>query len=156
MRRAVLTGLCMTLGTLCASCTPKPNYSQTAPKAQCESISHGKIYFQGSVECFRSLPQKRISGFWLTGNEFTAFFPTKPSAFPLVGESFTTFVLSDAAWAAAKAKVRLGERQLFEVQFVGVEAYRLGYYAPGADTGVFAESFTSIKEITLPNDWGAH
>ncbi|WP_126174335.1 hypothetical protein [Altericroceibacterium xinjiangense] len=46
----------------------------------CETVVDGKQVFLGSIECMRSLPKKEIHGFWVSGYESSAFFPTYSEA----------------------------------------------------------------------------
>ena len=148
--------LWLVASTLCASCSRDLAEVRTSSGKPCESTRDGELYFHGSNECFEALPQKRMSGFWLSGNELTMFFHELPPDRPHIGEYFTGLALSDEAYTTAESKIRGGQLQLFKIEFIGADPAMPGSYGGGANRGVYVSKLTSITEIVLPRGWGAH
>ena len=114
----------------------------------CEGFIGNEPYFLGSAACFESLPMQRLSGYWVTGFEYSVFYSDLKSI-PPESDPNAPWLFADAAVVrAGGAPQNDGRRHVFEVSFIGAYSKKKGFYGNGAyTTGVYVKRFLSVKEI---------
>ena len=116
--------------------------------SECTETIGGAQYFVGSPQCFGSLPQRTISGFWVVGHEYSVFYSALPSEIWELDPSATWLSYSEEAAQVAKRYLVDGEFHVLEVEFVGAASDREGHYGPGEfKSGVHISRLTRIAEV---------
>lgn len=144
-RVAVTERLCSALLIfLVTACGAGPRAESNA----CTERLGGEILFVGEARCMATLPQEEISGYWVSGHEYSVFYTNRqdikhdPDA-----DAAWLFVSSDAE-VAVKDKVRPGEWQVFAIRFIGSKSSVRGIYGPGPfKAGVLVVRILEINEV---------
>ncbi len=115
----------------------------------------GQRVFLGMPECYQTLPQKEVHGYWVRGFQLSEFHATL-DAIASRSEAGAVFLeLSARAHKEAEGYSPRRDPRVFEVTFIGVVSTAPGLYYLDADRGVYASSFTKINDIT-ERVFGAH
>ena len=114
----------------------------------CTERLGSETLFVGEARCMATLPQEEISGYWVSGHEYSVFYANmqdiKHEPDP---DAAWLFVSSDAA-AAVKGKVRPGEWQVFAIRFIGSKSSMRGIYGPGPfRAGVLMVRILEMNEV---------
>ena len=112
----------------------------------CTRTLDGVQYFDGSLECFKTLPEQPISGYWVVGHENSIFHADRPLEVWESDQSGAWLSLSEEAARAAKSYFD-GEPHLLEVEFIGVRPGRLGIYDYGFRDGAYMSKLLRANEI---------
>jgi hypothetical protein len=116
--------------------------------SECTETIGGVQYFAGLPQCFESLPQRPISGFWVVGHEYSVFYPTLPSEIWELDPAATWLNYSKEGAQAAERYLGDGEFHVLEVEFVGATSDRDGHYGPGEfKSGVYISRLNRIAEV---------
>jgi hypothetical protein len=154
--RTTTTSMLAFIVILGSGCEADLEQLRTKEGYPCEVVFEGTKYFLGDPTCFRALPEKTMRGFWVSGHEYSAFFRERPPYPPDFKADVTWLQLSNAARAVVDPRTHDGELHLFEVEFRGRDANRLGIYGSGPSSrGAFAERFTIFKEVSTSEWHGA-
>jgi|SRR6185369_15517677 len=106
--------------------------------------------FVASPECYETLPQVTISGYWLHGFEHSAFARNLDDLkFDPKGPSGAWLELSEEAERSVPPTPKYGHLRLYRVEFVGAESKGPGSYQYAYRTGAYVHGFTNIEEIPL-------
>jgi hypothetical protein len=109
----------------------------------------GVQHFIGSPECFDSLPEEPISGYWVVGFENSVFYADRPLVIWELDKSGAWLSLSRDAETAARPYFADGEPHLLKVEFIGVKPGRLGIYGGyGYRSGAHINRLLRADEIT--------
>jgi hypothetical protein len=129
---------------LVTACSAGPRAESNA----CTERLGGEILFVGEARCMATLPQEEISGYWVSGHEYSVFYANKQDIkHDLDRDAPWLFVSSDAE-AAVKDKVRPGEWQVFAIRFIGTKSSMRGIYGPGPfKAGVLVLRILEINEV---------
>jgi hypothetical protein len=115
----------------------------------------GPRKFLGTPECYETLPQKEVHGYWVRGFEQSEFH-TKLDAIASRSDAGAALLeLSTRAQREAEGYSQRLDPRVFEVTFIGVISTAPGLYYLDADRGVYASRFTQIADIT-ERVFGAH
>jgi hypothetical protein len=119
------------------------------PPKGCTLRIGGENYFNGNFRCLASLPQEEISGYWVSGFEYSVFYPNRQTIKRGPDSEAPWLSLSDQAEAAVKSKIRGDEWQVFAVRFIGTKAGMRGIYGHQgmSKSGILMVRVIEIKEI---------
>ncbi len=135
--------LCMAFAGACGS---KQSTGGAKADKPCERPIDNVTYFLGTASCLETLPLENLTGYWVTGHEYSVFY-RDPKSIPR-----ETDAVANEVWLETGRLGPLdGRRRVFEVSFIGVYSDRIGFYGNGAyKRGAYAKRFTRVKEIRQP------
>ena len=117
------------------------------PKSCTERLG-GEILFVGEARCLATLPHEELSGYWVSGHEYSVFYTNKQDIKHEPDARAAWLFLGGAAEGAVKGILRAGDWQIFAIKFVGVKSTRRGIYGPGPfESGVLVNQVIEISEI---------
>jgi hypothetical protein len=115
----------------------------------CTERLGGEILFVGEARCLATLPQEELSGYWVSGHEYSVFYAAKQDIKREPDARAAWLFLSRAAEGTVKEKLRAGEWQVFAIRFVGAKSTARGIYGPGPfEAGVLVARIIEIEEIS--------
>jgi hypothetical protein len=141
----------ITLAMLCAGCGSNA-LAPSQQKDRCEVEAKGQSLFVGTAGCLRQLPKRRMSGVWLLGHEYSAFYEGRNSAAQLPRGSYSdVWLTADPAKILATQGLRFdGETRAYRVEFVGTRSDAPGVYGNGMwKRGALVLQVLKLEEIPL-------
>ena len=115
---------------------------------ECTETIGGVQYFTGSPQCFESLPQRPISGFWVVGHEYSVFYSGLPAEIWELDPGAPWVSYSEAGVQAAERYLADGEFHILKVEFIGAASDHDGHYGPGEfRSGVHISRLTHLEEV---------
>jgi hypothetical protein len=138
----------MLLTMLVTACGAGGNHDGAESKSCTERLG-GEVLFVGEARCLATLPQEELSGFWVSGHEYSVFYGKKQDIKHEPDDEAAWLFLSSEAGVAVQDKLRAGEWQVFSISFVGVKSTARGIYGPGPfKAGVLVTRILEINEVT--------
>lgn len=142
----------LTLMTLCVALSACQQRSAQDADQSCYVQMDEKTLFLGSRECLATLPEEKLSGFWLIGFEYSVFFKDF--------EDFKNKNMQEAYWLNFDpaldrefSKYQNPDRPaLYAISFVGSESRQEGYYGSGFENVHGGVLVKSILEVTKLDD----
>jgi hypothetical protein len=117
--------------------------------ATCEVTLDGVTHFVGEPKCFKAFPSKRFSGYWVQGQEYSAFYRDRQSIPTGYDPEAVWLEVSEEAHSQAEA-IRHGTSQVLEVSFEGRDPGRNGFFGDGlSKRGIFVDRFLKLEEIDV-------
>ncbi len=143
-----LLRIAIALATLLTACgTNTGNQPAVEPKS-CTTRVGSEIEFVGEPRCLAKLPQEELSGYWVSGHEYSVFYSNKEDIKHEPDAQASWLFLSDAANAAVRDKLREGEWQVFAISFLGMRSTARGVYGPGPfKGGVLVARVLHLEEV---------
>jgi hypothetical protein len=93
-----------------------------------------------------------ISGYWVTGHEYSVLYSDLKSI-PSGYDSSATWLSVSGTVSKSVGIAPDGRRHVYEVSFVGVISKRHGFYGNGGfNSGAYVKRFLSIREIHGPGE----
>ena len=121
----------------------------TAKSEDCTERIGGETLFVGEARCMASLPQEEMSGYWVSGLEYSVFYASRQDIKHEPDPNAAWLFVSDDAEVAVREKVRSGEWQVFAIRFIGSKSSMRGIYGPGPfKAGVLVVRILEISEVT--------
>jgi hypothetical protein len=138
----------MLLTMLVTACGAGGNHDVTESKSCTERLG-SEVLFVGEARCLATLPQDELSGFWVSGHEYSVFYGKEQDIKHEPDEEAAWLFLSSEAGVAVQEKLRAGEWQVFAISFIGAKSTARGVYGPGPfKSGVLVSRILEINEIT--------
>jgi hypothetical protein len=116
--------------------------------SECMSEIGGVSYFLGDEHCYRLFPIREMSGFWVSGHEYSSFYRNRSSVPEGFDPAAVWLSLSHDAYTAAEPFLD-GTWRIFQVSFRGTEPGIDGIYGHQgmSKRGVFVDRFLTLKEV---------
>jgi hypothetical protein len=141
--------LCSMLMTILVTACSNGGNQAGAESKSCTERLGGEILFVGEARCLAALPQEKLSGFWVSGHEYSVFYNNKEDIQLEPDAQAAWLFLSSEAEVRVEHKMRAGEWQVFAISFVGVKSTARGIYGPGPfEAGVLVTRILKIDEVT--------
>lgn len=135
---------------LSSACGTDVKDHASAIPTSCTTIMGGEAYFIGEPRCLSALPKETISGYWVSGHEYSVFYVNGRDIQSEPDANATWMYLSSDAEESVSAVVRAGVWQVFALKFVGSMSTKRGVYGPGPfKSGVLAHKVLEVKEIEV-------
>jgi hypothetical protein len=107
----------------------------------------GVEHFIGSPSCFKRFPERKMSGYWVVGFEYSVYYADRPQAVWELDPNAVWLSLSEDAGQAAAPYLADGKPHLLQVEFVGINPGRLGVYGVGFRDGVHMTRLLRVQEL---------
>ncbi len=138
----VIAAIAMTLATACGS-----EQREVAVPPECTMTIDGVEHFIGSPNCFKRFPERKMSGYWVVGFEYSVYYADRPQAVWELDPNAVWLSPSEEAGQAAASYFADGKPHLLQVDFVGIHPGRPGSYGVGFRDGVHMTRLLRVQEL---------
>jgi hypothetical protein len=137
---------------MAGTCTASaPNSRSYVGQADCYRLVGEEVYFLGTEEsCLKNLPIRAISGYWVVGHEYSAFFLRVRDISDPKKQQNLWFEIGKNNREKTKRYYGRDGMHIYSISILGSSTARRGIYGNGLFKGVvFLRKLLSIKEIEI-------